>query len=277
MRLPLPRRHEPLAWLTCGIVLAASDLPAQTIRGVVLDESSQEGVSGAVLSLVDSLGAVLQTTRSDADGAFTFDSPVPPGRYAVEVRRLGYKPTTMPEFEVPPGVRTLTLTVLVPVEPVLLEPVEVAGEAAPAVVPGLREFYERRNRAIGGYFLTPEDIAARGGTQLTHVLGSVPGVQIWRIGNREFVSMRRQPMRLAARGLGIRNQAREEGPACPVAIYVDGGRFRAGEAGINEVLLSEVAAIEVYRGASEVPAEFSGSDARCGVIAIWTKRAPNTP
>jgi hypothetical protein len=30
--------------------------------------------------------------------------------------------------------------------------------------------------------------------------------------------------------------------------------------------------VEIYRGAAEVPGEFSGTDASCGVIVIWTKR-----
>lgn len=40
---------------------------------------------------------------------------------------------------------------------------------------------------------------------------------------------------------------------------------------VNLVHPSSVAAIEIYRGAAQVPATFGGSDARCGVIAIWTK------
>lgn len=39
----------------------------------------------------------------------------------------------------------------------------------------------------------------------------------------------------------------------------------------NLVSPSEVAAIEVYRRASEMPAEYIGSDAQCGVVSIWTR------
>jgi outer membrane receptor for ferrienterochelin and colicin len=42
---------------------------------------------------------------------------------------------------------------------------------------------------------------------------------------------------------------------------------------INAVVSpDQVEAIEVYRGPSEIPAEYSGNDAMCGVILIWTKQ-----
>jgi hypothetical protein len=34
-------------------------------------------------------------------------------------------------------------------------------------------------------------------------------------------------------------------------------------------------AIEVYRSASEVPIEFGGNSASCGVIVLWTTRGKN--
>lgn len=33
-----------------------------------------------------------------------------------------------------------------------------------------------------------------------------------------------------------------------------------------------VEGIEIYRGLSTVPAQFLNSDAKCGVVAIWTRR-----
>jgi hypothetical protein len=35
---------------------------------------------------------------------------------------------------------------------------------------------------------------------------------------------------------------------------------------------SDVAAVEVYRSPAEVPPEFNGPNAGCGVVVIWTRR-----
>ena len=58
-------------------------------------------------------------------------------------------------------------------------------------------------------------------------------------------------------------------------VYVDGVRVIRDNASSNEsidnfVHPSEIAGVEVYRSASEVPAEFGGSVGRCGAIVIWT-------
>ena len=78
---------------------------------------------------------------------------------------------------------------------------------------------------------------------------------------------------------------------CPVQIYLDGflmnqplARVGASDSlrssrdasqlafTIDDVVSpSLVEAIEVYHGLSEVPAEFAGPNAQCGVIAVWSR------
>ena len=53
--------------------------------------------------------------------------------------------------------------------------------------------------------------------------------------------------------------------------YIDG---RLVHSFASTTPISDVQGIEVYRGAAEMPAEFTGDKAMCGVIAIWTRAAP---
>lgn len=62
---------------------------------------------------------------------------------------------------------------------------------------------------------------------------------------------------------------------CLVRYFLDGIPLRMDLASMtidDYAFPSQVAAIEVYRRASELPLEFAGSDSRCGVVAIWTRR-----
>jgi len=83
-----------------------------------------------------------------------------------------------------------------------------------------------------------------------------------------------------ARALGGGNRG------CPVVFYLDGIKLNA-TAGLGTELMgrekleavlrlspSQIEGVEVYKGAAQLPAEFGGSDAECGVIAVWTRREP---
>lgn len=86
---------------------------------------------------------------------------------------------------------------------------------------------------------------------------------------RYAVRMVRQPVRLGGARLS-RAPVGERGPVdCPPQVYIDGIPW-AGP--IDEITLRDIEGIEVYRGAAEVPAEFAGSNAGCGVIALWSRR-----
>jgi hypothetical protein len=40
---------------------------------------------------------------------------------------------------------------------------------------------------------------------------------------------------------------------------------------MEEFRASEIAGVEIYRGAAETPLEFSGPTASCGTIVIWRR------
>jgi hypothetical protein len=79
----------------------------------------------------------------------------------------------------------------------------------------------------------------------------------------------------------FRSGIRAGGEVCWPMVYVNrllvstGGLAGAGAepAAVDELVDSDdVWAMEVFRGAAEVPPEFSGPNAGCGVIVLWTRR-----
>ena len=69
---------------------------------------------------------------------------------------------------------------------------------------------------------------------------------------------------------------------CPADVYVNGIRARrffcdgnnrlVVQMGLDELgLPSELIGIEIYRRASELPAQFGGAMEGCGAVVLWTK------
>ena len=55
-------------------------------------------------------------------------------------------------------------------------------------------------------------------------------------------------------------------------VYLDGVLVQLTS--IDDVIMNSLEAIEVYRGAGEIPAEFRVTNAGCGVVALWTRARP---
>ena len=77
------------------IALSTSTAAAQTIRGVVVDDSSKVPLSSAVITLLNNRGAEIgkPSVRSDSLGRFIIHAG-DMGRYQVRVTRIGYQPLT---------------------------------------------------------------------------------------------------------------------------------------------------------------------------------------
>ena len=117
------------------------------------------------------------------------------------------------------------------------------------------EFDERRARG-NGVFVTRADIVTRGATRLGDLVRSMRGVNVVR-GRVRFVS-----------------QTGSRGTLCQPDVWLDGTRARGME--VDDILASDVEAMELYANFSSVPFEFSSRGANsipCGTIVIWT-RAP---
>jgi hypothetical protein len=226
-----------------------------TLTGTVLGENATPLAQARIR-----IAGTDSTVLTGRNGRFHLGS-VSPGHHVLEVRLLGYVAVLRP-LEVEAG-GVLDVQVVLISAPIALKAVEVEAERAP--LPAMRRFEERRAHG-NGHYLNRQEIERLQPRVITDVLRRVPGVQIQPVngpfGANEMVRMARTTGVMGAR-------------TCPVLFYVNGSPFQmTGDVSINQLVAPEdVIAIEVYSGMSQIPPEFQASllNARCGVIAIWTR------
>jgi hypothetical protein len=256
--------------LFIAAVLSSAPLSAQTnpvegtIRGRVVDYLTEQPIPDVRVEVLDGKERIRRIAVSDSDGNFVLHR-VAPGAFWLRGRHQGYTTTTTPPWRIQGG-EVLTVTVFLHPEVVLLAPLAVTGRAR-TFSPVLAGFRERLQRRQGGTFLTRVDIESRNAARVTDLLVEVPGLRIQSAtgaANSRVVTFARALPGVAA------------GPAsCPVQVYVDGVLATRGR---SDVSVDELAVpgllegVEVYRGLGTVPAEFLTPEARCGVIALWTRR-----
>jgi len=257
-----PRPRAPFRGLALAAALLAALLAAPAAAqaagaGLVLTVRGSDGfpLPNARI-LLD--GAAAQA-RTERDGRFQL-SELPAGSHVLNVTALGYQQARV-AVDLTAG-EVSRLAVTLQVAPVALERLEV--EATEDLPPPLRDFYRRRSRGAGTFF-TRQQIEVMQPRVLTDVLRRVPGLQINNVSGPFGTSNTAQ----AGRSSGPRT--------CTVQFYVNGIPFPvAADIGINTFIRpDEVAAVEVYSGSAQIPPQFnsSGSNSRCGVVAIWTRGA----
>lgn len=213
----------------------------------------------AAILLLDDGGVVRKMVLTDSAGSYHMDVPTP-GRYSLRVDAAGFNTTDVDPFLARAG-RTLELDVDI-WSLTELEPVVVTAEEQPFAPGPLQGFYARMELGRG-QFITRTDIEATGAARFTEVLRLVPGVT---------VVPHRGSQQYTVRFKGI---ARMSGD-CPPVLWVDDVRWGSidfGDGPDRELFPSEIQGIELYTP-STIPAEYATGDSMCGVIVVWTKRAP---
>lgn len=261
---------------------------AQHLRGHLLDLQSSEAIPAGMVMLQTLDGATIAASLTNDDGAWHLTAPGA-GEYLVSARRIGYQPWTAGPVKVEADgdmVFEFRLRRL----PAMLGATQVIARSTQRNLE-LAGFYDRQ-RADFGHFITPEAIERRKPARITDLLLGVPGVRLVSVSSG------------SAGGLHVQLRAGNLSPGgvCKPRVYVDGIIFARGDARpisdddpnpateryIEEQLQrmdhglslddigppSDIAAIEIYRTASQVPVQFGGAsiETSCGVIVIWTRR-----
>ncbi|HEY3220197.1 MAG TPA: TonB-dependent receptor [Gemmatimonadales bacterium] len=273
--------------LTLLVVLAvARPAVAQRLRGRLLDVESGEPLVAGFVTLLALDGTTLVTAVSDREGQWLVEMPAP-GSYYVAAKRMGYRPWVAGPIAVQAG-DDLTALYHLQRLPVTLDPLEVTAQATRRFLE-LSGFYERQ-RADFGYFITPEFIEQRQAVRITDLISGLPGVSLVPTGTGSV-----GPLAVQLRGGNLSQQG-----LCRPRVFVDGLLYTRGDSrprradpgraterstedeiqrldqsiSIDDIgPASLIAAVEVYRSATEVPVQFGGTSVEtlCGVIVIWTR------
>lgn len=215
------------------------------IAGHLAAHDTHEPIGSARVTLANTALA----TSTDSSGQFVF-TDLDSGVVVIEIRAVGFAPGTWRaslkshhvlkyEFELE----------RLPIE---LPEVVIKGKEPLHV----RHFvdFERRRQSGMGAFLTQEHIERANTASLVDVLVTVRGVQQVCLANQCVAKMVRSP------------------PGCYPQYFLDGRESSAYFARLTPP--QDVKGVEIYRGSSETPGEFQGSNSGCGVIVIWTKSSP---
>jgi hypothetical protein len=225
---------------------STSALRAQSLRGLVLDSTSGNPVRGATVMVYEGR-RVLADVKPDSAGVFDI-ALAPSGDMVLHVTALGFD-----DFTIRLQRRMHPLTVRLHPAPLTVEGVSVTAQRRDPYL-NLSGFYQRQRREIGT-FIDREQIDKTNPRRITDLFRSVAGARIVPRGaNFEVVSRR------FSSGRGM----------CLPMVYLDGGPV--GRGGLDDMVLPEdLLGVEAYLSSSRVPAQYSGSNAACGVILLWTR------
>jgi len=268
------------------MALADADaVSAQRIRGRLLDLVSNEPLEAGELTLRTADSVPVRTVVSDQYGNWAFELPGP-GVFYIEAKRFGYQSWVAGPLEVGAEDDFNSVYRLWP-QPFQMDPIEVSVQATRLHLQ-TAGFYDRQ-RADFGYFLGPEQIQERRAPRITDLLTGLPGVSL--------VSM--TPGSVGGRFVTLRGSSLSQGGVCRPRVFVDGLLYAKGDSrpvdevegeeyDLEDMLdvfdqglslddigpTSDIAGIEIYRSATQVPVQFGGASVStlCGAIVIWTRR-----
>jgi hypothetical protein len=210
--------------------------------------------------LLDTTFTAVSGTASNATGAFTLQAPGP-GLYYVLTESLGYSPSIDGVLELGEGA-AITVEIYLKPKPIVLDSIKVAVERAQIFQHLEAAGFNERMVTGFGHFITPEEIQARNPRFMADLFRNVPGIRL--IGGGS----------LSGTAIEFTN-ASIRGATCSPQVYVDGvlvnvdPDFGGSLEGVVDI--SQIAAVEVYTRASNVPLQWGGTNMGCGILLIWTR------
>jgi len=241
-----------------------------TLTGVVRDSAGRPLARAEV-----AIEARRKSTTTDESGRYRL-TDIPTGASLVQARAIGYQAVaslvTLGANETKNS--DFSLSRLTPT----LDTLKVVDNRTKGS--GLAGFEERRRLGMGKFF-DSLDLKKYEDRQIVDVFREVPGVKIQT--PPLCVGARPQPGCESTTRKRVILNMRGGNSGCPMQIVLDGATLYRAESGggyidwprtidVNDLPVAHLIALEVYRSAAEIPIEYGGPSAICGVMVMWTKR-----
>lgn len=247
--------------LMVGLAVAAAIQPApatsQVVQGHVLEFGTGAGVMSGWVMLLDTTFAVRASAVTNREGAFSLQAPGP-GSYYVLTEILGYDPVIDGILDLGAG-GSITIQLTVKQKPIQMDSMIVAVERVQIFRHLEKSGFNERMTTGFGHFITPDELRRRNPTYFADLFRNTPGLNL--IGGGSMSGTQIQMVNASIRG-----------PTCSPPVYVDGAQVSTEFGGLEAAVdIHQIAAVEVYTRASNVPLEWGGTNAGCGVVLIWTR------
>ncbi|MBA3890283.1 MAG: carboxypeptidase regulatory-like domain-containing protein [Gemmatimonadaceae bacterium] len=235
-----PIAHAQEQQVAERIVIQAPAKNRAVIYGRAIDTTGRP-IMGVHIDLV----GTRRSTVTNDDGFFILRD-LSPDLYIVSAKRLGFEPRVF-DLSVTGG-EIVQMGLELERQAQLLEVVRVSDVAFKperlAYTTKFDDFYFRREKG-GGTFFDRDQLEHAGARDIYDLLRTVPGMRVRTSGWSQSVTMSSCPSPL---------------------IYFDGVLTSNSLVGINDMRLSDIEAIEVYRSMSSLPTH---AKAGCGAIFFW--------
>jgi len=258
------------AWFRAGSIVSlllcsASGVSAQaTLSGIVRNDSTGAPIPGVEVIL----NGTPHAGTTNAQGRYLITG-LPTGTYQLIFRLVGHLPLRI-DVRLTAGDTTRANAMLIP-STVVLAPVIVTGAPSTRGVGIGREAIVERQRLGFGRFVDAEKLRRyESFLNVDNVLEREGDVVIMKRGH-EYVAFNRTRRDINGK------------PNCVMQVYYNGSPVGKGgvvgasdlrPANLRDFSVSGLEDVEIYRSAAEVPLEYGGPNAGCGVILLWSRVNP---
>jgi hypothetical protein len=274
------RRSAVLVFAASALHVA--NIQAQTVRGTLVERETGRPIAYALVRLLAEQGDTAATALSGTNGTFVLTAKTAGGFY-LQASALGFLDEKAGIIDLGTGAEMSLQFRLRP------RPIEVAGIFSKVDPSKVREgrlmsngFYDRLVQGFGRFY-TPADIEKAHALKPTELLFNIDRVSVGTPDPSVCETpggSPRPPPQAGERGrpLDCRRpviqMSSPTGPCFP-PVYVDGVLVATDgdlDAAVN---MASIEALEIYRGAAEIPLQWGGTMASgCGVVLAWTKQGP---